>query len=288
MKTSFYAVAILISGYCNAQTKFHNISFPNFDRTKMVKPAKVQTITNRFTKQKQGIIEYNQNGVKHGATIEFRNGAPFLEYYHNGHIVYKAVPFSNSNKYQTIQNFDDYGNFDGEQINNKSKEEFSAKFKNGRLTHFNDTGFPDNYKISFKEGKLDGDFFFYDSLSCDCFYFGKSEKGKIIKINQIQIRKDLTYIDKSYEFQSDNEYNRHHIDTRYNIAEGDYYMSITNYPIVVENRDIDTGGAYKIVFDKQLDWTRILFSDSENNQELEQIDLSDTQYGSPEPYTYPN
>lgn len=288
MKTNFYAIAILISGYCNAQTKFHNVSFPNFDRNKIVKSARVQTITNRITKQKQGIIEYNQNGVKHGATIEFRNGAPLLEYYHNGHIVYKAVPFSNSNKYQTIRNLDDYGNFDGEQINNKSKEELFAKFKKGRLTHLNGMSFPDNYKISFKEGKLDGEFFFYDNLSCNCFYYGKSDNGKIIKINQIILRKDLTYVDRLYELQGDDEYNSHYIDTNYNIYESDYLMPITNYPIVVENKNVDTGNVRKIVFDKQLDWTKTLFSGSKSDEELEQIDLSDTMYGAPEPYTYPN
>ena len=284
MKKKFSAIAIILVGYCFAQTKFHNVQFPNFDKTKTVNPSRTQTISNRLTKQKQKILSYNQYGVLHGPAILFSNGAPYLEYYNEGHLIYRAVPVPNSSKYETICNLDTYGNFDGEQINNQKNKELFAKFKNGKLIQLANNKLPNDYKINFKEGKLDGDFFFYDDINCGCFYSGVSKNGKVTTINQIKIRKDLTYVFKGHLLNDDNSntYKTLYIDTNYSFFEiKDKGITITNFPIVVENRNVDTGAVHKIIFDKQLDW--ILFSDSKSDYELEKIDFSDTQYGPPEP-----
>ena len=76
---------IFLTVLINAQIKFFNVDFPNFDKSKIVKSTKTTKNVNQFTKKITQIIEYNQFGQQHGATITFRNdGSPkIINYYHN-------------------------------------------------------------------------------------------------------------------------------------------------------------------------------------------------------------
>ena len=288
---------IFLTVLINAQIKFFNVDFPNFDKSKIVKSTKTTKNVNQFTKKITQIIEYNQFGQQHGATITFRNdGSPkIINYYHNGKLIYNAVPFINSVKIQKIFNYDDYGSFDGVQkyiYLNQEKNEWTQAtfyFKNGRLTGVsNQNDFPE-YTINFVNGKLDGIFYFYDNLNCNCYYYGEATNGEINKIGKFNIRNDLTFEISTFIFEN-NKINYLFGNDYQNPKSGDY--AIIQKPVILQDSKINIDpDKSKIVFNKQIDWLSQLKENSTSNtiqnREIEEIDLTDAMYGAPKPVTIP-
>lgn len=297
---SFYLFICLIFGLVlpKSQVKFHNITFPYFETKKTVKPTNTIKSTNRLTKKLMQVVEYNQFGQQHGVTIIYRNdGSPSsLNYYHNGKIVYQAIPFQNSFNIQKVFNYNDNGNFDGIQsytyLNNDDNKwhQMNFTFKSGRLTSINKEINLPEYIINFDEGKLNGNFYFYDNINCNCYYYGNATNGKINSIGAFDINDDLTFEILIYKLNN-NKINFTKINDFNNPKNGE--IEIYQNPIVIENNTIKTEeGNSKIVFNKQLNWLNILnevaTSIEIKNIEIEQIDYSEAMYGPPAPYTLPS
>ena len=49
------------------------------------------------------------------------------------------------------------------------------------------------YTINFENGKLNGEFYFYDNINCKAYYFGNATNGEIKSIGAININKDLIF-----------------------------------------------------------------------------------------------
>ena len=298
---SFYLFICLIFGlvFPKSQVKFHNITFPYFETKKIVKPSNTIKSTNRLTKKLMQIVEYNQFGQQHGTTIIYRNdGSPSsLNYFHNGKRVYQAIPFQNSFNIQKVFNYDDSGNFDGTQsytyLNNDDNKwhQIKLNFKNGRLVNLNNEINLKEYTINFENGKLNGEFYFYDNINCNCYYFGNATNGEIKSIGAININKDLTFEILIYKIINNEKISYLRLDDYRNPRNGEF--EIFQNPIVIENNSVKIEDSKsKIVFDKQLNWLNILkeiatIKEIKTN-ELEKIDLSDAMYGAPAPYTLPS
>ncbi|MPS64726.1 hypothetical protein [Chryseobacterium sp.] len=296
MRKNILCISFIISiASINAQVKLYNTTLPYFNKAKLVKPAKTVRNVNRFTNRPINIIEYNSMGQLHGVNIEYRNDSSvgLIRYYHNNTLVYSAQPFMNGNTMERIYNYSDNGSYDGTQIytyldgNNKwitTKNVFS----NGRLIGIDDKlKFP-QYTVNFNDGKLNGEFYFYDSLHCSCYYYGNAIDGKIKKIMQLDILDDLSFKHKVYVFNDKSIKSTFYVPYRNAIVED---IEITNTPVIVENNNVHLANDnLRIVFDKQLDWMQALMQksiDSSYNADVEKIDLSDATFGAPSSVTIP-
>lgn len=295
-KIIFSLTAILSAVSFNAQIKLFNVDLPYFDKSKLVKPAKTVKNVNNFTKRINNITEYNVMGQLHGINIEYRSDSSvsLIRYYHNSKLVYLASTFMNGSAIQKVFNYNDNGSFNGTQAytylnsntNKWSKVEFT--FNNGRLTNIlNTIKFPE-YTLNFKDGKLNGVFYFYDGLHCSCYYYGNAQNGKIKNISKFEINNDLSFRNTFY-FVNDKSINSKII-TDYRIP-FEENIPINEIPVIVENKNVQLdNNASKIVFNDQLDWMLILKQksiDPSYNSDLEMIDMSDTTFGAPSPYTMP-
>lgn len=298
---SFYIFALLhlLLFFPKSQVKFHNVLFPHFDSKKIVKPANTIKTTNRITKKLVQIVEYNGFGQQHGATIIYRNdGSPnSITYYHNGKLVYQAILFQNSINIQKVFNYNDNGNFDGTQyyaylnIDENKWHQIKFIFKNGRLMSLDNKINLPEYTINFNDGKLNGDFYFYDDLNCNCYYFGNATNGEINSIGAININNDLTFEILLYKIINKEKIIYTKLDDYRNSRNGEF--EIFQNPIVIENNSVKIeDNKSKIVFDKQINWLstikEITTSKEIKNNEIEKIDLSDAAYGAPKPYNLPS
>lgn len=270
-----------------AQVKLYNVDLPYFNKSNLVKAAKtVKSATN--------IIQYNAMGQLHGINIEYRRDASvgLIRYYHNNRLVYAAQAFMNGSAMQKVYNYSDNGSYNGMQVytfldsstNKWSKTEFM--YHNGRLVSINDKlKFP-NYTLNFKEGKLEGEFYFYDSLHCSCYYYGFAKEGKPKMITKIEIGEDLSFRNTFYELTDKSIKSTTIFDYRKPIEEN---LEITEVPVIVENKNVHLDNDhYRIVFDKQHDWMLILRSrEFYNDNTMDEIDWSETSFGVPSPYTLP-
>lgn len=295
MKKIILSLAIILSTTSlNAQVKIYNADLPYFNKTNLVKPAKTVKNVNNFTKRVTNITEYNAMGQLHGINIEYRSDASvsLIRYYHNNKLVYLASPFMNGNAIQKVFNYSDNGSYNGIQsytyLNSDNKwVRIEYTFNNGRLSNIDKFKFP-NYTVNFKDGKLNGEFYFYDSIHCSCYYYGNAQDGKIKNIAKFEIGGDLSF-KNTYYFVNDKSIKSTMItDYRKPFEEN---ITINEIPVIVENKNIQLASNIpKIIFNDQLDWMLILKEksiDPSYDSDLEMIDMSDTTFGSPSPYTLP-
>lgn len=298
MKKSLTLLTIVISmTSIKAQVKLYNTELPYFDKTKLVKTDKSVKTVNQFTKRVTKISEFNSIGKLHGVTIQYRNDGTVnnIEYYHNNALVYKAVPFVNGSTIQKVFNYNNNGSFNGLQYSiydNDNATELSKvtfEYDNGRLVSIDNTFKFPKYTTNFVNGKLDGEFYFYDDMHCQCYYAGTASNGKINGIMQVTVGKTLSYKMDFYTFKDD---------TLIFVSKTDYSnvrnekFNIKQIPVIVENKNVllNNNNA-KIVFNKQIDWMYVLKEKSLNpnyNADIEEIDLSDAMYGAPEPISIPS
>ncbi|MFZ4930513.1 hypothetical protein [Chryseobacterium sp. Mn2064] len=296
MKKIILSLAIILSTTSlNAQVKIYNADLPYFNKSNLVKPSKTVKNVNNFTKRVTNITEYNAMGQLHGINIEYRSDTSvgLIRYYHNNKIVYIAQPFMNGNAIQKVFNYNDNGSYNGTQsytyLNSDNKwVRIEYTFNNGRLSNIdNKFKFP-NYTVNFKDGKLNDEFYFYDSIHCSCYYYGNAQDGKIKNIAKFEIGGDLSF-KNTYYFVNDKSIKSTIItDYRKPFEEN---ISINEIPVIVENKKILLDNKTpKIIFNDQLDWMLILKEksiDPSYNSDLEMIDMSDTTFGAPSPYTLP-
>lgn len=296
MKKIILSLSVILSlSDITAQVKLYNVTLPHFNKSKLVKPAKSIRNVNTFTKRLVNIIEYNSMGQLHGVNIEYRNDTSIslIRYYHNNTLVYSAQPFMNGNTMERIYNYNDSGSYDGSQIytyldSNNKWLTTKTVFSNGRLTSIDDKlNFP-QYTANFKDGKLNGEFYFYESANCSCYYYGFAQEGKIKNIMQIDIRKDLSFRNKVYVFNDKSIKSTFFVPYRNPLIED---IAIIEAPIIVENNNVHLANDnIRIVFDKQLNWMDALMQksvDTSYNADVRKIDLSDATFGAPSPYTLP-
>lgn len=289
-------VIILSTTSLNAQVKLYNTDLPYFNKSNLVKPAKTVKNVNNFTKRVTNIIEYNAMGQLHGINIEYRSDSSvgLIRYYHNNKLVYLASPFINGNAIQKVFNYSDNGSYNGTQsytyLNSDNKwVRIEYTFNNGRLSNIdNKFKFP-NYTVNFKDGKLNDEFYFYDSLNCSCYYYGNAQDGKIKNIAKFEIAGDLSF-KNTYHFVNDKSIKSTMItDYRKPFEET---ISINEVPVIVENDKVFVDKKIpKIVFSYDYDLIEVLKAksiDPDYNVEVpETIDMSDTTFGAPSPYTLP-
>lgn len=298
MKNTLISFGVLILSFTSlkAQVKLYNVDLPYFNKSNLVKPAKSVKNVNNFTKRVVNIIEYNAMGQLHGINIEYRNDTTvsLVRYYHNGRLIYVAQPFTNGSTIQKVFNYNDNGIYNGKQsytylnsdTNKWNKAEFL--FNNGRLADIdNSFKFP-NYTVNFKDGKLNGEFYFYDNLHCSCYYYGFAENGKLKSINKFQINSDLSFKNTFYTFSDKSIKSTTIFDYRNPFEES---IEISEVPVIVENKNIHLeNDKNRIVFDKQHDWMSILASVesyNENNSDDLELDWSKASVPPPSPYTLP-
>ncbi|MGH1516862.1 hypothetical protein [Chryseobacterium sp. JK1] len=295
MKKNILSVVILLSAInVQAQVKLYNTNLPYFNKTNLVKPAKTVNNVNFLTKKATNIIQYNTMGQLHGINIEYRNDTSvgLIRYYHNNKLIYIAQPFMNGNAIQKVFNFNDNGSYNGVQAytyvspdtNKWVKTEFM--YNNGRLVSIdNALKFP-NYTVDFKEGKLNGEFYFYDSVYCSCYYYGFAQEGKIKNIAKFEIGQDLSFRKTFYILKDQSIKSTTVFDYRTPFIEN---IEISGIPVVVENKNIQVENHDKrIVFDKQLNWMFVLTSNEKlQDNGLDGIDWSEASVGPPSPYTLP-
>lgn len=276
-----------------AQIKLYNIDLPYFDKKNIVKADKVIKTTNRINNYITQITEYNNKGQFHGAVIGFRNdqSVSFIKYYHNNILVYSAQPFLRGKEIEKVFNYNVKGSFNGIQVytylnsdtNKWNKTEFI--FNNGRLTNIDKIKFPD-YTANFKDGKLDGEFYFYDNLHCSCYYYGMAESGKIRNISKFEIGNALSFRNTIYDIKDNSIKSTTFFDYQNPREE---LIEITEIPVVVENKNINVGNnKNRIIYDKQNDWMQILANISSYYDSSEdEIDWSKASVGLPSEYTLP-
>lgn len=287
---------ILTLSNINAQVKLHNVTLPFFNKSKLVKPAKSVRNVNNFTKRLVNIIEYNSMGQLHGVNIEYRNDTSvgLIRYYHNNVLIYSAQAFMNGNSMERILNFSDNGSYDGTQLHTyldrDTNKWITSKFvyNNGRLTSIDDKiNFP-QYTVNFKEGKLNGEFYFYESANCSCYYYGSAQDGRIKNIMKIDIRQDLSFRNNIYVFNDKSIKSTQLYDFRSPFVEE---ISIMDTPVIVENKNVHINNDnLRIVFDEGLDWMQTLVqkaNDPSYDTDVRKIDLSEASVGAPSPYTLP-
>ncbi|WEK69877.1 MAG: hypothetical protein P0Y62_18975 [Candidatus Chryseobacterium colombiense] len=296
-KNILYLSSIILSiTSVSAQVKLYNATLPYFNKSKLVKPAKTVRNVNRFTNRPVNIIEYNSMGQLNGVNIEYRNDTSvgLIRYYHNNTLVYSAQPFMNGSSMERVYNYSDNGSYDGPQVytylNSTTNKWTTTKtvFNNGRLTSIDDKlNFP-QYTVNFNNGKLNGEFYFFDSSQCSCYYYGTAIEGKIKTIMQIDIRKDLSFRNKFYVF-NDKSIKSTSINDFQQPREEEF--KINEMPIVVENANVHlSNDNLRIVFDEQVDWMQSLKQKSANakyDADVRKIDLSDATFGAPSPVTIP-
>lgn len=276
----------------NAQVKLFNVDLPYFDKSKLVKPAKTVKNVNNFTRRVVNITEYNAMGQLHGINIEYRSDSSvgLIRYYHNNTLVYVAQPFMNGNAIQKVFNYNDNSSFNGIQaytyLNDENKwTKIKLVYSDGRLTNIDDKiKFP-KYTVNFKDGKLDGEFYFYDNANCNCYYYGSANNGKIENIMKLDIREDLSFKNTFYTINDKSI--KSTLIVPYSKPFEDN-IKITEIPIIVENKNVHIDNDKSmIVFSKQYDWMNILTSDETLNNNSEEIDWSQASVGKPSPYVMP-
>ncbi len=276
-----------------SQIKLYNIDLPYFDKKNIVKADKVVKTTNRINNYITQITEYNGKGQFHGVVIGFRSdqSVSFIKYYNNNILVYSAQPFLRGREIEKVFNYNVNGSFHGIQAytylnsdtNKWNKTEFI--FNNGRLTNFDKIKFPD-YKVNFKEGKLEGEFYFYDNLHCSCYYFGMAELGKIRNISKFEIGNALSFRNTIYNINDNSIKSTIFFDYQNPREE---LLEITEIPVIVENKNIHLGSnKSRIIYDKQNDWMQILADiSSYYDSSADEIDWSKASVGLPSEYKLP-
>lgn len=294
MKKIILSLTIVLSMVsAKAQVKLFNIDLPYFDKSKLVKPAKTVKNVNNFTKRVTNITEYNGMGQLHGINIEYRSDSSvgLVRYYHNNKLVYVAQPFMNGSTIEKVFNYSDNGSFNGIQasmyLNNENKwTKLVLGYSEGRLTSFNDKMKFPKYTVNFKDGKLEGEFYFYDNANCNCYYYGSANDGKIKNIMKLDIREDLSFKNTFYTINDSS------IKSTFIVPYSKPFennIEITEIPVVVENKNVHTDNdKYRIVFSKQHDWLNVLTSaETFNRNNSEEIDWSQASVGMPSPYSVP-
>jgi len=295
MKKIISSLSIILSLVAvKAQVKLYNIELPYFDKTKLVKSAKTVKNVNNFTKRVTNITEYNAMGQLHGINIIYRSDSSvdLVRYYHNNRLVYVAQPFMNGSTIQKVFNYSDNGSFNGVQaytyLNSDTNQwtKFKFVYSDGRLTSVDDKlKFP-KYTVNFKDGKLDGEFYFYDNVHCSCYYYGFAQQGKPKTMMKFEINDDLSFKNIFYIMNEKSIKSTMVLHYRNPIEET---IEITEIPVIVENKNIHIeNDKYRIIFDKQNDWMQILSSiESYHDSSSDEIDWSQASVGMPSPYTLP-
>lgn len=293
-KLILLTLIVLSTMAVKSQVKLYNVDLPYFNKSKLVKSDKTVRNVNVWTKQLVNITEYNSMGQLHGVYIQYRSdvSVDFVRYYHNGRLVYLAQPFRNGSKIQTVYNYNDGGSYDGTQlttiVNSETNkwEKIRFVYSNGRLSGIGDKlKFP-KYTVNFKDGKLNGEFYFYDSAS-SCYYYGFADSGKIKNISKFDIREDLSFRNTFYTINENSiksTYMVHYDKPRVSTIE------ISQNPVVVENKDVHLeDDKNRIVFGKQIDWMQALTSLESYNNSIsdEEIDWSEASVPPPAPYYLP-
>lgn len=272
-----------------------HIDLPFFDKTKIVKAEKVIKTTNRINNYITQITEYNSKGQFHGVVIGFRSdqSVSFIKYYHNNILVYSAQPFFNGKEIQKVFNFSDNGSFNGIQaytyLNSDTNQWNKVKltFNNGRLTNINNELKLPDYTVNFKEGKLDGEFYFYDNLNCSCYYYGEAQAGKVKNIAKLEIGKELSFRNTFYVINQKTINSTTYFDYQNSRQEN---IAINEIPVIVENKNIHLeNDKDRIIFDKQNDWLQILADISlYYDSSADELDWSKASVGLPSEYTLPS
>ncbi|HBV16093.1 hypothetical protein [Chryseobacterium carnipullorum] len=294
MKKIILSLTIVLSMVsANAQVKMFNIDLPYFDKSKLVKSAKTVRNVNNFTKRINSITEYNEMGQLHGINIQYRSdtSVDLIRYYHNNRLVYMAQPFMNGGTIQKVLNYSDNGSFNGVQaytyLNADNKwTKIKLVYSDGRLTNIDDKlKFP-KYTINFKDGKLDGEFYFYDNANCNCYYYGFSQEGKIKNIMKLDIREDLSFKNTFYTINDKSIERTFFVPYNKPIEDN---IEITKIPVIVENKNVHlVNDKQGIVFKEGHDWMNILRSpESYYNDGSDEIDWSEASVGMPSPYKIP-
>ncbi|WP_294324632.1 hypothetical protein [uncultured Chryseobacterium sp.] len=196
----------------------------------------------------------------------------------------------NGNAIQKVFNYNDNSSFNGIQaytyLNDENKwTKIKLVYSDGRLTNIDDKiKFP-KYTVNFKDGKLDGEFYFYDNANCNCYYYGSANNGKIENIMKLDIREDLSFKNTFYTINDKSI--KSTLIVPYSKPFEDN-IKITEIPIIVENKNVHIDNDKSmIVFSKQYDWMNILTSDETLNNNSEEIDWSQASVGKPSPYVMP-
>lgn len=285
-------ISLLSISSFKSQVKLYNIDLPFFDKKKLVKPDKSIKTTNRINNYITQITEYNSKGQFHGAVIGFRNdqSVSFIKYYHNNVLVYSAQPFINGREIERLYNYNDNGSYDGIQaytyLNRDTNQWIKRQlsYDNGRLISIdNKFNFP-NYTVNFKNGKLNGEFYFYENANCSCNYYGISQDGQIKTIMKIDVRDDLSLRLSNYVISNEFINSTDLPDFR---TPTEQKIPITLIPVIVENNDVNIPNEKeKIIFKKELDWMSILVNPENYDPELE-LDWSKASVGLPSSYPLP-
>ncbi|AZA56264.1 hypothetical protein [Chryseobacterium shandongense] len=291
-KTILSVTTFLVVVSTKAQVKIFNIELPYFDKSKLVKSSKTVKNVNVFTKRVTNITEYNERGQLHGINIEYRSDSSvgLIRYYHNNKLVYLAQPFMNGSTIQKIINYNDNGSFDGVQANTYLNYEnkwskLKLVYNDGRLTNIDDKlKFP-KYTVNFKEGKLNGEFYFYDNANCNCYYYGSAQEGKIKNIMKLDIREDLSFKNTFYTINGKSI--RSTFIVSYNKPIEDN-IEITEVPIIVEKMDVNLDNEkHIVVFKESNDWMDILISSENYTNTHDDIDWSEASVSMPSSYSIP-
>lgn len=292
MKNLIYILLFIFSiSNIRSQIRLYNIDLPYFDKKNIVKAEKVIKTTNRINNYITQITEYNSKGQFHGAVIGYRNdqSVSFIKYYHNNILIYSAQPFLQGNEIQKVFNYNNNGSFNGIQAytylnsdtNKWNKVQFI--FNNGRLTNIDKIKFPD-YKVNFNDGKLNGEFYFYDNLHCSCYYYGLAEAGKIKNISKFEIGDQLSFRNTIYVVSDKLIKSTTFFDYQNPREEN---ININELPVIVENKNIHLANdKNRIIYDKQNDWLQILADiGSYYDQNTNEIDWSEASVPVATPYT---
>ncbi|KPH14803.1 hypothetical protein [Chryseobacterium sp. ERMR1:04] len=271
----------------DAQVKLYNADLPYFNKSNLVKLAKTVKNVNNFTKRINNITEYNEKGQLHGISIQYRSDASveLIRYYHNNKLVYMAQPFMNGDIIQKVLNYSDDGSFNGVQaytyLNADNKwTKIKLVYSDGRLTSIDDKlKFP-KYTVNFKDGRLDGEFYFYDNANCN--YYGSAKNGKIKNIMKLDIREDLFFKNTFYTINDKSIKSTFFVPYNKPIEDN---IEIFEIPVIVENKNVHLDNDKQgIVFKEGHDWMNILTSPESYNSGEDEIDWSQASVGLPSPY----
>lgn len=276
----------------DAQVKLYNADLPYFNKSNLVKSAKTVKNVNNITKRINNITEYNEKGQLHGISIQYRSNesVELIRYYHNNKLVYMAQPFMNGDTIQKVLNYSDDGSFNGVQaytyLNADNKwTKIKLVYSDGRLTSIDDKlKFP-KYTVNFKDGKLDGEFYFYDNANCNCYYYGSANNGKVKNIMKLDIREDLFFKNTFYTINDKSIKSTFFVPYNKPIEDN---IEIFEIPVIVENKNVHLDDDKQgIVFKEGHDWMNILTSPESYNSEEDEIDWSQASVGLPSPYKIP-
>ena len=196
-KSIFLYFIICLFSVANAQQKSFGIkkigqwSFEKFPLHYYANPAKAEVIKNKLTGKTEGYQEYNKFGKETGFTIIMRPDGVHIEgvkYVSNGHFVYIASFFNNSNIISGLRSTNIDDDLDGYQIMRTLKSsggldiEEIEKYENGVLVELNGVK-QELAKTNYIDGLLDGKFKL-DNNTKGFTIQGFAEKGKLKSIKQ--------------------------------------------------------------------------------------------------------